>query len=225
MEKPHDLQTVWANAERELAVLLSAAAARLDLEAVEKYSAAIRGVRALATGREPPSPNAASPRGDGPQAARSPSHRGDASAPPDERDRVAVVARGAISRPAKRTIAGKEYPRFHRERDGTLVKIGYSKSKRAKYEHRSPREVLDQLALALNKLGAGDRLFNTEELLDPQAGHLPEYPTYQTYLCLAFLVHGGLLTRFGRQGYRLSPDARADFPAAVGAAFDSLPTK
>jgi hypothetical protein len=54
-----------------------------------------------------------------------------------------------------------QYPRFKREGE-TLVKIGWSKSDWATYEHRSPRDVLDRLVAAIKRVAVRDERFTTE---------------------------------------------------------------
>ncbi len=114
------------------------------------------------------------------------------------------------------------YPVFQVDDDGqTLVKVGYSKSDRREYEHRSPREVLDRLTTLVTKLGAGGRRFTTEQILPPGEDQLADLPSYQVYLCLALLVRTGLLVRHGRQGYTV-PEG-ADLKQAVDQAWSNLP--
>lgn len=137
----------------------------------------------------------------------------------DEIQRAPAIA------PRKRIVNGKSYPQFRREKNETLVKIGYSKSDRRKYEHRSPRELLDHLAIAVAELGSGDRLVTSESLLASNVPGLAGVPTYQTYLCIAFLVHHGLLVRMGRSGYAISRESQDDFVAATSAAFKALPRR
>ena len=105
------------------------------------------------------------------------------------------------------------------------MKSGYRKSDRRQYEHRSPRTVLDQLVEELDSIGAGGRLFSTEGLIGEGSARLSDHPTYQVYLCLAFLVHHGLLVKMGRQGYTIAASARTNFRVAVQDAFASLPTQ
>lgn len=120
-------------------------------------------------------------------------------------------------RPAKKPKP--QYPRFRRE-DTTLVKIGYSKSERATYEHRSPRNVLDRLIERIAEVGARGERFTTEQLMPLQDARGSELPSYQVYLCLAWLVSQGLIERHGRQGYTVA-DTTA-LPSAVDQAWSSL---
>ena len=128
----------------------------------------------------------------------------------------------AAARSGRGTPETGRYPVFQVDDDGqTLVKVGYSKSDRREYEHRSPRDVLDRLTSLVTKLGAGGRRFTTEQILPPGEDQLADLPSYQVYLCLALLVRTGLLVRHGRQGYTV-PEG-ADLKQAVDQAWSNLP--
>lgn len=94
-----------------------------------------------------------------------------------------------------------QYPKFVREGDN-LIKIGWSKSQRAEYEHKSPKRLLavlcDSLASANAKQIMMDKVL---PLKDPVNGS--PFPDYQSYLCLAWLRSAGLVIQHGRQGYSL----------------------
>jgi len=94
-----------------------------------------------------------------------------------------------------------QYPRFVREGDN-LVKIGWSKSQRAEYEHKSPKRLLAVLCESLTSAN-GKRIMMDKvlPLKDPATG--AAFPDYQSYVCLAWLKSSGLVTQHGRQGYSL----------------------
>ena len=94
-----------------------------------------------------------------------------------------------------------QYPKFVREGDN-LVKIGWSKSQRAEYEHKSPKRLLAVLCESLTSAN-GKRIMMDKvlPLKDPVTGSA--FPDYQSYVCLAWLKSGGLVTQHGRQGYSL----------------------
>ncbi|MER3415082.1 MAG: hypothetical protein C4297_02580 [Gemmataceae bacterium] len=99
-----------------------------------------------------------------------------------------------------------DYPRFFRSRD-ELVKIGWSKKRKAEYRHKAPSAVVRLVARALQARGTGGEQFTFEELLpirDPQTKS--EVPSYQAYLALAWLRKENLVVQHGRQGYSLRPD-------------------
>ena len=94
-----------------------------------------------------------------------------------------------------------QYPKFLREGDN-LVKIGWSKSQRAEYEHKSPKRLLAVLCESLT--GANGKRIMMDKVLplkDPVTGNA--FPDYQSYVCLAWLKSAGLVTQHGRQGYSL----------------------
>lgn len=112
-----------------------------------------------------------------------------------------------------------DYPRFIREGD-TLIKIGWSKSEKAEYEHKSPKKVLDHIVPAISKVGAGGKRFAMDKVLplkDPEGGEIPDY---QAYLCLAWLRVAGAVVQHGRQGYSVSKGA--PLAAAVDSAWLKL---
>lgn len=94
-----------------------------------------------------------------------------------------------------------QYPRFVREGE-SLVKIGWSKSQRAEYEHKSPKRLLAVLCESLTSAN-GKRVLMDKvlPLKDPVTG--AAFPDYQSYVCLAWLKTAGLVTQHGRQGYSL----------------------
>jgi hypothetical protein len=117
---------------------------------------------------------------------------------------------------------GAQYPRFKRE-DDTLVKIGWSKSDRATYEHRSPRMILERLMSRIVEVGAGGERFTTEQILPLMDESNNELPSYRAYLCLAWLCFAGVLVRHGRQGYTVAVEG--EFGQAVQAEWDKLPDR
>ena len=124
----------------------------------------------------------------------------------------------------KSTMSSKttEYPRFKREND-TLIKVGWSKSDRSTYEHRSPRAILDRLVMRIVEVGSSGERFTTEEILPLLDERNSELPSYQAYLCLAWLVIAGLLERHGRQGYTVA--VAGDFQHAVETQWEQLPSR
>jgi hypothetical protein len=155
------------------------------------------------------------------QAAPSPAaHQGWQEAP-KQHLREPVNSNQDALRLAKRA-GSAQYPRFKRE-DDTLVKIGWSKSDKATYEHRSPRSILQNLARRIQEVGGNGLRFTTEQLLPLLDEKGAELPSYQCYLCLAWLVADGLVDRHGRQGYTLH--VQGDLNEAIDVAWQSLPKR
>jgi hypothetical protein len=108
---------------------------------------------------------------------------------------------GEIKVPIRSRNKLGQYPRFVREGDN-LVKIGWSKSQRAEYEHKSPKRLLAVLCASLT--GANGKRIMMDKVLplkDPATG--TAFPDYQSYVCLAWLKSSGVVTQHGRQGYSL----------------------
>jgi len=115
------------------------------------------------------------------------------------------------------------YPKFLREGD-SLVKVGWSRSKKSEYEHKCPRKVLPILADAIGKAGARGRRFPMERILpltDPAEG--TRIPDYQVYLCLAWFRALGFLIQHGRQGYSLA--SKAPVEPLLDSHWASLPSR
>jgi hypothetical protein len=75
-----------------------------------------------------------------------------------------------------------EYPKFLREGD-TLVKIAWSPSEKAQYEHKSPKKVLPLLAAAISKVGSNGKRFTMQSVLPlVDALDAAKIPDYQAYL-------------------------------------------
>lgn len=118
------------------------------------------------------------------------------------------VKRKKRGRPKSRALLRPpDYPRFLRDGEN-LVKIGWSKSEKAPYEHKAPHRVLGFVVGAFQRAGRDGRRFTIEDvapLEDREDGS--EIPTYQVYLCLAWLRAEKLIVQHGRQGYSLpNPD-------------------
>jgi hypothetical protein len=113
---------------------------------------------------------------------------------------------------------------FYRN-DRELIKIGYSKTDRRTYEHRSPKELLDRLVGVVANLGSNGRRFITEQLILPQDARLADVPSYQVYLCLAFLVLNGLVQKHGRSGYTIAAEHAKDLSLGLNAKWNELPIR
>jgi len=114
----------------------------------------------------------------------------------------------------------EEYPKFLRDGEN-LVKIGWSKKDREPYEHKAPKRVLDLLLISLLEAGRNGNRFTMEDILplnDAEEGG--EIPSYQAYLCLAWLRSEKEVEQHGRQGYSL-PDPKA-LGASVAKSWDNL---
>ena len=205
-------RNIISNAEEELRRLLGRAAESGDYDSIivlTEWARRLRDVlesRAKEPGCHPTAERVPSPgNGDGggiasdllPPEPRNGS-TGPRGTPVRRKKRAAGLKRRSSSRPS-------DYPKFLRDGEN-LVKIGWSKSEKAPYEHRAARRVLGYLVGALQRMGRDRRRFTMDDVLplkDPEDG--TEIPTYQVYLCLAWLRAEKLIVQHGRQGYTL-PD-------------------
>ena len=114
-----------------------------------------------------------------------------------------------------------QYPKFLREGDN-LVKIGWSKSQRAEYEHKSPKRLLAVLCESLTSAN-GKRIMMNKVLPLKDRVTGSAFPHYQSYVCLAWLRSAGLVTQHGRQGYSLPKGIELE--KSVEALWVGLPTR
>ncbi len=192
--KRNDANAVLRECEAKLRALVAEAATDGDYAAVQRLADLARAVAGLVAETAP--------------AAEPPK-----SAAPD------VRAVKPAPRPAKR--AGDVFPQFYRRGDD-LIKVGWSKKVRRKYQHRAPRPVVELTAEAIRRVGAGGRPFTGDSLLpvkNPADG--TDLPAYQVYVALAWMKQLGLVNAIGqRGGYTLG--AEKGFDAALTAAWPKL---
>jgi hypothetical protein len=114
-----------------------------------------------------------------------------------------------------------QYPKFVREGD-SLIKIGWSKSEKAEYEHKSPKRLLTALCQVLtNARGKRITMDKVLPLKDPLNGS--GFSDYQAYVCLAWLKSAGLVIQHGRQGYSLPKGT--DLVKTVETQWANLPSR
>ncbi len=95
------------------------------------------------------------------------------------------------------------YPKFKRE-GSRLVKIGWSKSEKAEYQHRAPSTVGRALMVAVQEVAKKKEVFAVDDLLPLCEGpERTEIPPHQVYLALAWLKAEGIVLPKGREGYTL----------------------
>lgn len=193
---------VILRAEAELRSLLAKAAGAGEYDSAVALAGIARAVREVAASAQPtiaPYPETPSP----------PTGGGKAS------------LRATRSSEGRRPLKG--YPRFFREAD-QLVKVGWSKRAKAEYEHKAPYAVLLVLARALQRLNANGHLATMEQLLPLRnSADGSDIPTYQAYLCLAWLRAGKLIRQHGRKGYSFARGK--DLLNQMQAQWDTLPKR
>jgi hypothetical protein len=116
------------------------------------------------------------------------------------------------------------YPRFSAV-DGDLVKIGWSRNKKAEYHHRAPKSAIHLVAKAIRKLATQSQgQFSTDDLfpvIDSKDGS--DVPTYQGYLVLRWFRDIGLVVPNGRSGYTVPDSDNITKAAALN--WENLNTK
>ena len=116
--------------------------------------------------------------------------------------RARQTTRKAKRKRTTRKGGKKGYPQFMRE-GNVLVRIAWSKSQKAPYEHKAPRKVLSALITKLLEVGRRGRRFVMDEVLPLTDQDGGEVPNYQAYLYTAWLRTTPLLEQYGRQGYSI----------------------
>jgi hypothetical protein len=112
-----------------------------------------------------------------------------------------LPAAPAARKSAHRASSG--YPHFVR-RGNSLIKIGWSKREKRPYQHRIARKALDAVVTAVERAGAGGKVFTVDDILpvtDPGDG--APVSDYLVYVGLAWLRQVGLIDQHGRQGYSI----------------------
>ena len=98
------------------------------------------------------------------------------------------------------------YPQFFRDGD-RLVKIAWSKKERRPYEHKAPQAIVQALLDKVRKKKGEGKVFEAVEVLPLANAAGEEYPSYQSYLALAWLRHIRVVNKKGREGYVVKPNA------------------
>lgn len=105
------------------------------------------------------------------------------------------------------------YPAF--KRSGTnLVKLGWSKASSSVYEHRAPKGVLFALLRKMEHACSKDDLITMDAILPLSDEDTSDVPTYQVYVCLAWLRSIGVVKPHGRRGYTVLSGKDAELAAA-----------
>jgi hypothetical protein len=121
-------------------------------------------------------------------------------------------------------VKKSEYPTFVREKDD-LVKIGWSARERKPYEHRVPKDVVNDVVLAVMSSGKSGHRFTMDEVSKAiaQINGRGEVPSYQAYAAILWLKWCGMLLQHGRQGYTVVRPQT--FDNSVETAWKSLPRR
>jgi hypothetical protein len=98
-----------------------------------------------------------------------------------------------------------KYPMFRRSGDA-LVKIAWSKASKSEYQHLAPRDVAETLLEKMQTLSHDEELLTMDKVFPLTMKDGAEIPSYQSYVCLAWLRKIGAVTQHGRQGYSVVGD-------------------
>ena len=85
--------------------------------------------------------------------------------------------------------------------DSRLIKVGWSRKKKAEYLHRVPKEVVLAFAEHLEKSVSAQSLFEIESLFPVSTESSGDIPSYQIYVIVAWLREVGVIEKKGRDGY------------------------
>jgi len=207
---------ILKDAERALRDLLATAAGEGDYEGVLQVTACARQIGELLSALTVPGPE--------PSAGAVLSSPTEGAAAATVSTAAAEPARkGAGIKAPTRRPARAPYPQFFRDRD-VLVKIAWSKTRRGEYEHKAQFAVVRDLITAIRRAASKNGRFAMESLLPLRSSVSgQEIPSYQTYLCLAWLRAQGLVLQHGRQGYSVNP--KVDILAKAQEMFEMLPER
>lgn len=92
------------------------------------------------------------------------------------------------------------YPMFLKD-ENRLIKVGWSKKRKAEYTHRVPTEAILALAEHLERNIVAQSLFEIENLFPILTDSGEEIPGYQVYVIMAWLRTTGIIEKRGRDGY------------------------
>lgn len=143
---------------------------------------------------------------DGPDTATATAH----VARPANNTNLIVGQAAPTNTPGTRSRSGDPrrptYPQFFRAGE-RLVKIAWSKKERRPYEHKAPLVIVHALLNKVRKKKGEGKVFEAVEVLPITNVSGEEYPSYQSYLALAWLRHIGVVIKKGREGYVVKPNA------------------
>lgn len=125
-------------------------------------------------------------------------------APPKNDSRKAPGSRGNNTR--KRTKSRRNYPRFEVE-DSTLIRIGWSKKRKAEYTQRIPRDSFESIVGGFaDTAAAAEGPVSSDVILGRIEEAVGDVPTYQTYGVLKFLRDHEVIRQASRGEYAIPRD-------------------
>lgn len=98
------------------------------------------------------------------------------------------------------------YPRYE-VRNGSLVRIGWSKKEKSEYQHKAPREIFERTVAAMEKIAqSGSGPFTAEQVIEQTSDTSGAIPGYQAYVVIGLLRDQGCVEQVGREGYMIPED-------------------
>lgn len=115
--------------------------------------------------------------------------------------------RRKLAKRKKRKRSG--YPKFE-IRNGSLIKVGWSKKQGTEYSHKVPMTVFDETVKAMSALSASEAgPFPAEAVIERVNRTQDEIvPAYQVYVTIAFLREKNCVGQVGREGYTIPLDLK-----------------
>lgn len=115
-------------------------------------------------------------------------------------------SRGRLKKRRSTKVAKSEYPKYQ-VRNGSLVRIGWSKKQKTEYEHKAPKETFDVTISAMAELAkTGKDPIPAERIIDRVNTLAAGTPSYQVYVVIGLLREQGCVEQVGRDGYVIPAD-------------------
>lgn len=189
MDMESTLTTILENAQREVMNALAKAANEGDVEAVDSARRLVGELRA-----------AAAELIERPQTTR---HKAGLSAAKNG----ASKRKRASSDIKEKKQRDRTYPEFF-VRHATLYRRAWSRKKRSEYEHKVPRQTVDEVVRAMCGIAAAEtKPVSVESILAKvNRSSSVSIPQYQVYLVVSWLRHAQQIEQVGRDGYQIPPD-------------------
>ena len=112
-----------------------------------------------------------------------------------------LPAKGETTKKTQASRSKTKYPFFAKDGD-RLIKFGWSKKRKKRYEHKVQFDVVPALAdYLLQKIGENVE-FKAKQII-PFKAEAKKVPDYQVYLAIAWLRQLGILIKRGRETYLL----------------------
>jgi hypothetical protein len=188
MERGGSLIQVLQAAEQKALAVLAEAAGAGDLEGVDKARRVVGELRAMSIelGQQRQNPNRATNSAPGTNGG---------------------PKRKPVSRKSTKKDRGQKYPEFF-ARHETLYRRAWSRKKGGEYEHKAPRQTVDEVVRAMASIAGGEAKPVSVESIVAKVNRSSavSIPQYQVYLVIGWLRNAEQIEQVGRDGYQIPPD-------------------